>query len=253
MLENYKSRLNKIANSNNEMMKYIANELIFRNVQKKEITKAVEFSKEIGVSNALLTKFTKVIGYRTFAEIIFLHNECVKNIIEVEKENRSINKFDKAAEIIDKSRKIFLVGVSSGYIENLEFAKKLNRLDKWTVCSDNKYEQIGGARILTHLDVIVINSVSLQHSWMEKIINETKAKVILVTSNKDLRFPKDNVLKIYYSSGESTSFERTYTIGSRLKVMEILDGIFTSLLSTRPELKALLNLSSYRYVSKKIY
>ncbi|WP_169734601.1 hypothetical protein [[Mycoplasma] collis] len=46
----------------------------------------------------------------------------------------------------------------------------------------NKYEQIGISKILTENDLIIVNSVSLQHKWIVDIMETTKTKIVLVSS-----------------------------------------------------------------------
>lgn len=214
---------------------------IYKKIKDKEyIESAKAFAFEIGISNAMLSKYAKSLGYDNFAEIIFLVKSSIENDGSDE-EIISDSKIKAAARMILDCRKIYFVGVSSGYLTNSDFSHKLNRLDLWCVTNMNKYEQIGQSKLLTSDDLVIINSVSLQHTWMTDILNNTSAKTIVLTAS-------DNKIKpdilFHYFPQENASFNRRKTIKNRIEVLNIYDQIFSEM-TRNSKLERLLKITSY--------
>ena len=241
LIKEFMNRINKSTRTDNGTTKYISLSILKKINNCNPFLSAKEFASDIGVSNAMLTKYTKSMGYKNFSEIMFLVRSSIKLSMEKNGEVTQPS-MTKASKLISESRKIFFIGVSSGYISNTDFAQKLNRLDKWTVLPPNKYEQIGQATLLTEKDLIILNSVSLQHTWMLDIISNTKAKVILITaSNKKVTC--DILFK--YKVSENTSFKREVTAESRIEVLKIFDEIFKCMINSEKNKEQLIKTSYY--------
>lgn len=240
LIETFMDKLNISVRNDTGTINLISGWILKKIKDKEKLDSAKSFAREIGVSNAMLSKYAKSIGYDNFSEVIFL----IKNTIDGEGKEEEIisdSKIKKASKLILNSRKIFFVGVSSGYLSNLDFSHKLNRLDLWCVTSMNKYEQIGQSKLLTSDDLIIVNSVSLQHIWMKQIIDQTEAKVMVLTAS-DQKIKSDIIF--HYNPKENASFNRNKTVKNRIIVLNIYDQIFNELIKDK-RLSKLLRISSY--------
>lgn len=215
--------------------------------KKIKIERAIEIANEANVSNATITKFVKAIGFNNFNELALIHNS---SLVTKEKEAKVTNDdIIKAAELIDKARKILFIGVSNSYIINEDFGTKLQRMDKWVVMNPSKYEQAGLAKLLNEQDLLIVNSISLQHTWMSDLAKMTKAKVIVITAvdKKSLKFDSDIYFKI--RTGERNDLFRIVTMENRNEVYKVFDQIMGALLKNDDNFK-MLEASSYRNATK---
>lgn len=215
--------------------------------KKIKVERAIEIANEANVSNATITKFVKAIGFNNFNELALIHNS---SLVTKEKEAKVTNDdIIKAAELIDKARKILFIGVSNSYIINEDFGTKLQRMDKWVVMNPSKYEQAGLAKLLNEHDLLIVNSISLQHTWMSDLAKKTKAKVIVITAvdKKSLKFDCDIYFKI--RTGERNDLFRIVTMENRNEVYKVFDQIMGALLKNDDNFK-MLEASSYRNATK---
>lgn len=231
-LNQYVQRLEKVKNENKTSIGLIAKYLLNNLDQKTKIESANQIARDIAVSNAMISRFCLVMGFKNIYEVLFLQ-KLTKTQEQEQKYHNSDLMIKKAAAFIENARKVFFIGVSNGFLINQDFARKINRLDKWTYVSDNKYEQVGNARLLIEKDLLIVNSVSLQHTWMRKIIKNTLAKVILISDT----IPKElkNKITIFFPllSDHSDNIHRNVTYEERTSALKILDLIFQELINKR--------------------
>lgn len=242
--EEYVSSLISISKQDKNVSSYIATKILEMLQNGEKFTKAIDFAKTIGVSNSALTFFVKKTNLTNFKEIIFVHNLLIDFKSNTEKVDYGDSIY-KAAKILNSANKIFLVGVSSSVGFNYDFYLKLLRMDKHCILVWNKYEQIGLSHILNENDVIIVNSISLQHLWMIEIIKKTKAKVILISS----WIPEEikNKVKFYFKvdSNEKNDGLRLYSMKSRIASAEIFYKIYDCMKSMGDNLEKI-KLTSYR-------
>lgn len=243
VIKHYKIKLNKIINNNTTSMKYIANCLKNAQIEERLIKSASSFADDIGVSKSNISKFTKLMKYDNFSEIIFLNNHVWK--VWDHAPDAKSNELDKAAELINKSRKILFLGVSNSYISNEDFSLKLQRMDKWVVSPPSKYDQAGMSKILTSQDLIIINSATLQHEWINHIIESSPARKVVITNNKNIKFNANaRCTFLYYGNKDAYNNSGPYTEGSRVDSLKIFDQLFKKLIKI-PENRYMLANSMY--------
>lgn len=158
----YIQTLLEISAHHDNLFAVIAKALIKKIQSRVRLTTGRDLAAELCVSSATLTKFIKAVDLKNLNELLLIHNQTV-----ADPQNRKIKNqkklYHQAAALIDAARKVFFLGVSGSLFNNQDFGLKLMRLDKWVVIPVNKYEQVGLAKLLTASDLIVMNSLSLQH------------------------------------------------------------------------------------------
>lgn len=230
-LDKYIQKLVTIKENDTTSIKLIASYFIENLEKDKLIVDASSIAIDIGISNALISKFVKKMKYQNIHEILFLQKLYKKEAKRKDRKEKVRPQIVKVARLIENQRKIFFIGVSNGFNVNMDFARKINRLDKWTYVSDNKYEQIGLSRLLTPKDLIIVTSISLQHQWMTNIILKTNAKVILISKNlpKKIKEKVDIFFKVI--SNNVDTIHRYVTFVSRLDALKTFDRIYAELIS----------------------
>lgn len=229
MVNKYKIKLNSMDRNCSTVNQHILNKLSELRTKKIIIHSAVFLKEFSSVSLSSLSKFSRKLGYGSINIVIFLNNNSFK---EIKNNKKNINsKIFDAASFINLANKVFFVGVSGSHIINKDFSEKLIRLDKWVICNDNKYNQIGNSKLLNENDVVIVNSLSLQHPWIRELIISCKAKIILFTSNREFIAPK-NTISFYTQDNINFdgSFDRTYTTDARIKTLKMYDEIFNELI-----------------------
>lgn len=209
----------------------------------EKIESATLLAHETYVSNATITKFVKHLGFSNFNEMAFIHNQN-KEIIE-ETPVKINDEFTKVADVINDSKKILLIGVSNSHFINSDFANKLHRINKWVVNTPSKYEQVGYSKILTENDLLIVNSVSLQHTWMIDVMKKTKAKIILISSVEPASI---GIKPDYYfrlNAKERSDHHRIFTEQNRMQAFQIYDEIFHRLIEDKKNYD-FLRATSYR-------
>ncbi|WP_033161271.1 hypothetical protein [[Mycoplasma] collis] len=105
------SKLIEIKNSVNDINSYIAKELLNRSKNNIFINKAKDFCYEIGISLSAFSIFAKKIKFNNAAEIIYIYNQSIHLKNKEQKTKKNLI-FKKIADLINKSNKIHLIGVS---------------------------------------------------------------------------------------------------------------------------------------------
>lgn len=238
----YQKVLEQTKNEHNSFGR-IAGILLFKIKSFNKVTTATDLAEESYVSNATITKFIKHLGFNNFNELAFIHNQN-KEIIETETITTE-DEYKNVADEINNARKILFIGVSNSHFINLDFANKLMRLDKWVINTPSKYEQVGFSKIITEKDLLIVNSVSLQHTWMIDIIKKTKGKVILISSIEPstLGVKPDHFFKL--DAKEKSDHFRIFTEQNRIMALQVFDEIFHHLIKDKKNYEAL-RMTSYR-------
>ncbi|WP_426461331.1 hypothetical protein [Mycoplasma hafezii] len=242
----YVSKLISCTNENNDVYSFIAKELLNNVNSKIQIKHAKDFCETIGVSPAAFSYFSKRIGFENVKELVFIHNQIIKVNTNVKKEivDQTVQ---EAARLIDLAHKILFIGVSGAAGLNLDLQLSLLRMDKNAILVYNKYEQIGLSRLLKSNDVMIVNSISLQHKWMINIIKQTEAKVILISS----WIPKEiqNKVNVYFQveTDERTDGLRLFTSKGREKTLVFYKDIFKELRNNKSNFENLQK-SSYQNI-----
>lgn len=244
-INNYIQQLEYLKEHDQTIMSLIAKYLLNNLDSKREITEARQIANTIGISNAMISKFCKKLGYKNIYEVLFLQ-KITKNFSQEHKNKNQVVNVIQAVNLIEKARKIFFLGVSNGFLVNQDFARKINRLDKWTYVTDNKYEQIGNARLLGASDLLIATSVSLQHRWMQKIIKTTPAKVILISHVLPHNLKSNVTLYFQVFSSILDTVHRNVTYEPRTNALKIFDQIYQKLTSYGHN-KCLLTLTRYNF------
>ncbi len=224
-------KLNAIRRNSSITNAHIANEILKLVKNSTKIYKSKDLAQLLNVSSAAISKFVKKCDFNNFNELCFVHNQSISKEYEGNIYNQVIK---DAANLISNSHKILFVGVSGSYINNLDFARKLQRLNKCVFTPESKYDQIGLSKLLTNNDLVIINSLSLQHTWILDLIKITKAKIMLSSSF----IPNDKVIKdkinVFNHVENVKDFKgglRLYSTDSLLKVVTFYIKIFEYLIN----------------------
>ncbi|VEU76005.1 hypothetical protein [Mycoplasmopsis columboralis] len=238
------ANLIELKKTSNDINGYIASELLSRNKKGTFISQAKEFCEEIGVSPSAFTFFSRKIKLNNVKEIVYIHNQLIENREAKIKDTKNTLAKD-VAKLINSSNKIHLVGVSGAAGMNMDLQIQLLRMNKNCIQMWNKYEQIGLSKILTENDLVIVNSISLQHQWMIKIMEMTSAKIVLISS----WIPEHLESKISYfykiSTNERQDGLRIFTSEGREKTLAFYNSILKELRSD-PTNYEYLTRSSYR-------
>lgn len=238
----YLLTLNKLRDNGSASIKHIAKNLIEYLRIGKRLAKTKTLSHVLSISPSMISKFVKQCGFNNFNELCFIHNQ---SIVDQDPKAEFDQLIKDAGELISNCVKILFIGVSGSHISNLDFANKLVRLNKWVLTPASKYDQIGLNNLMTNQDLLIVNSVSLQHEWMIDVIKNTKAKVLLISS-----FFPDSIkhkINLYWALHHTNDFRgglRLYSTDSRLKILSFYILVFEYLIE-KPENLRLLQLSSY--------
>lgn len=238
----YQKALESIKRENNSFSR-IAGLLLWKIKSFDKLTTATALAEESYVSNATITKFIKHLGCGNFNEMAFIHNQN-KEVVETKVEVIDAN-FKSAADALNKAKKIFFIGVSNSHYINSDFANKLTRIDKWVINTPSKYEQVGLSKILTDKDIIIVNSVSLQHTWMIEIMKKTAAKIILVSSVDPATIKVKPTFYFRLTAKERSDHFRVTTEENRLQALKIFDSLFHALIQNKTNYD-LLHKTSYK-------
>ncbi|VEU69372.1 Uncharacterised protein [Mycoplasmopsis californica] len=237
-------KLNYLRKNASTTNMHIANELLKLVKNQAKINKTKELAAQLNVSTAAISKFVRKCEFNNFNEFCFVHNQSILNDDDKTIYSELIK---KSAELIGKSHKIMFIGVSGSYINNLDFAHKLQRLNKCVLTPESKYDQIGLSRLLTNEDLLIVNSLSLQHTWILDVIANTKAKVILSSSFVPEHMGIKDKIDVFNLVENIKDFKgglRLYTTDSLLKVASFYIKIFEYLIKDESNLHYL-QLSSY--------
>lgn len=232
-------------------------EFFVKNPKKVMLLSALDLGKEIGVSDASVLRFSKIMGFNKFNDFknyIALElsqtnpdNRIVKNWDNFNSKNDIANKivnadlenikefllnvdFDQvneAVEMIDEAKKIYFLGIGSSRAISQFMFWHIKRLGFNTECVNEG--GLGLYEVFSHIkksDIVIIFAFPRflnDEIKAVKLAKEKKAKIITVTSNvfSEISFLSDIVFKI---SVENNGFFNSYIVP-----MELCNIILTAL------------------------
>ena len=244
MINNFFYKLNELREHPNKNIGRITNIIIDTMKQNKIIDSTKKLAQLCSVSPSMITKYTKISGYNNTNEILFLMQEIV-NQEKNQKHTSKNNIYKEIATYIWSCRKIQLVGRGNAYITNQDFKSKLERLDLWAIQANSKYEEIGYANLLTYKDLMIINSTTLQHDYINQLITNSNCKILLITNNQKIKETPNMWVINYQIDNIEQRFDRYYTMQARNLTLTIFDNIFKEIMNIDGAIE-LLKLTRYK-------
>ncbi|WP_300276177.1 MurR/RpiR family transcriptional regulator [Peptacetobacter sp.] len=249
----------KATKSDKILIEYIKNNI--EDVFYKSIS---QISKESGIGEATITRFSKKMGYSglqdfkvTLAREISSHknrkiiNRSIENDEEVMESARKLfnsnirileNTFniidgddiEKATDLIINAKKIFFMGIGYSGMTAEDSNYKFTRIGFNCMALDSSHNMIMMASIMNEEDVVVAISHSGETDEMIKAVNIAKsngASIISVTENKNSRLKDISDINLGYFSGESIL--ETGSISSKMAQFFIIDLVYTQVVKEK--------------------
>ena len=249
----------KATKSDKVLIKYIKENI--EDVFYKSIS---QISKESGIGEATITRFSKKMGYSglqdfkvTLArEISGLKNRKIINrsiendegVMESARKlfNSNIrilentfniidgNDIEKATDMIINAKKVFFIGIGYSGMTAEDSNYKFSRIGFNCMSLDSSHNMIMMASLMDEDDVIVAISHSGETDEIIKTVNIAKsngASVISVTEDKSSRLRDISDVNLGYFSGESIL--ETGSISSKLAQFFIIDLVYTQVVKEK--------------------
>ena len=249
----------KATKSDKVLIKYIKENI--EDVFYKSIS---QISKESGIGEATITRFSKKMGYSglqdfkvTLArEISGLKNRKIINrsiendegVMESARKlfNSNIrilentfniidgNDIEKATDMIINAKKVFFIGIGYSGMTAEDSNYKFSRIGFNCMSLDSSHNMIMMASLMDEDDVIVAISHSGETDEIIKTVNIAKANgasVISVTEDKSSRLRDVSDVNLGYFSGESIL--ETGSISSKLAQFFIIDLVYTQVVKEK--------------------
>lgn len=249
----------KATKSDKVLIKYIKENI--EDVFYKSIS---QISKESGIGEATITRFSKKMGYSglqdfkvTLArEISGLKNRKIINrsiendegVMESARKlfNSNIrilentfniidgNDIEKATDMIINAKKVFFIGIGYSGMTAEDSNYKFSRIGFNCMSLDSSHNMIMMASLMDEDDVIVAISHSGETDEIIKTVNIAKANgasVISVTEDKSSRLRDISDVNLGYFSGESIL--ETGSISSKLAQFFIIDLVYTQVVKEK--------------------
>ena len=232
-------------------------EFLLKNPKKVMVLSALELGKEIGVSDASVLRFSKIMGFNKFNDFknyIALElsetspddrivknwdnfnskNDIANKIVNADLENIKefllnvdFDQVNEAVEMIDEAKKIYFLGIGSSRAISQFMFWHVKRLGFNAECVNEG--GLGLYEAFSHIkkgDIVIIFAFPRflnDEIKAVKLAKEKKAKIITVTSNvfSEISFLSDIVFKI---SVENNGFFNSYIVP-----MELCNIILTAL------------------------
>lgn len=232
-------------------------EFLVKNPKKVMVLSALELGKEIGVSDASVLRFSKIMGFNKFNDFknyIALElsetspddrivknwdnfnskNDIANKIVNADLENIKefllnvdFDQVNEAVEMIDEAKKIYFLGIGSSRAISQFMFWHVKRLGFNAECVNEG--GLGLYEAFSHIkkgDIVIIFAFPRflnDEIKAVKLAKEKKAKIITVTSNvfSEISFLSDIVFKI---SVENNGFFNSYIVP-----MELCNIILTAL------------------------
>ena len=232
-------------------------EFLVKNPKKVMVLSALELGKEIGVSDASVLRFSKIMGFNKFNDFknyIALElsetspddrivknwdnfnskNDIANKIVNADLENIKefllnvdFDQVNEAVEMIDEAKKIYFLGIGSSRAISQFMFWHVKRLGFNAECVNEG--GLGLYEAFSHIkkgDIVIIFAFPRflnDEIKAVKLAKEKKAKIITVTSNvfSEISFLSDIVFKI---SVENNGFFNSYIVP-----MELCNMILTAL------------------------
>ena len=239
-------------------------EYIKENIEDVFYKSISQISKESGIGEATITRFSKKMGYSglqdfkvTLArEISGLKNRKIINrsiendegVMESARKlfNSNIrilentfniidgNDIEKATDMIINAKKVFFIGIGYSGMTAEDSNYKFSRIGFNCMSLDSSHNMIMMASLMDEDDVIVAISHSGETDEIIKTVNIAKANgasVISVTEDKSSRLRDVSDVNLGYFSGESIL--ETGSISSKLAQFFIIDLVYTQVVKEK--------------------
>lgn len=238
-------------------------EYIKENIEDVVYKPISQISKESGIGEATITRFSKKMGYSGLHDFkVTLSREISglknRNIINKSIENdegvmesaRKLfdsnirilentfniidgNDIEKATDMIINAKKVFIgIGYSGMTAEDSNY--KFSRIGFNCMAIDSSHDMIMMASLMDEDDVVVAISHSGETDEIIKAVNiakENEARVISVTEDKSSRLRDVSDVSLGYFSGESIL--ETGSISSKLAQFFVIDLVYTQVIKEK--------------------
>ncbi len=249
------SELNDIVKQDNGVLSILAKYLIEKeNVAHLKIVTIVE---ECYVSAPTATRLAQKLGFSGFPEFKFyleleknttkipMHKEIVSTDYIHNVNEALVSTFSRICEedilsivnLMYEKKKIRCFSMGGTNIITQDFIYKLRRLDKDAYINSDYHIQYVEAINLNDDSLVFAISYSGITKEVIKLIDislEKGATVIIITSNRSLKYDLEHVFIIYINSQEL--YSRNYSILSRMAMIGVLDYIYLKYLYHKIEL-----------------
>lgn len=242
-------------------------EYIKRNIDDVFYKSISQISKESGIGEATITRFSKKMGYSGLQDFkVTLAREISgaksrkiinRNIENDETVSESMGKIlsanirtlenthniidpemiKKSSDMIINADKIFFMGVGYSGIMAIDSNYKFMRIGFNCMGIESTHDMIMMASLMNEKDVIVAISHSGETKEIIKAINIAKSNgvgIISITENKESELRDLSDVNIGYVSGESIL--ETGSISSKMAQIFIVDAIYTQVVKEKSEM-----------------
>lgn len=239
-------------------------EYIKENIEDVVYKPISQISKESGIGEATITRFSKKMGYSGLHDFkVTLSREISglknRNIINKSIENdegvmesaRKLfdsnirilentfniidgNDIEKATDMIINAKKVFFIGIGYSGMTAEDSNYKFSRIGFNCMSLDSSHDMIMMAALMDEDDVVVAISHSGETDEIIKAVSiakENGARVISVTEDKSSRLRDVSDVSLRYFSGESIL--ETGSISSKLAQFFVIDLVYTQVVKER--------------------
>ena len=239
-------------------------EYIKENIEDVVYKPISQISKESGIGEATITRFSKKMGYSGLHDFkVTLSREISglknRNIINKSIENdegvmesaRKLfdsnirilentfniidgNDIEKATDMIINAKKVFFIGIGYSGMTAEDSNYKFSRIGFNCMSLDSSHDMIMMAALMDEDDVVVAISHSGETDETVKAVSIAKAngaRVISVTEDKSSRLRDVSDVSLRYFSGESIL--ETGSISSKLAQFFVIDLVYTQVVKER--------------------
>lgn len=242
------SLLESVYSNFTDSEKKIADYFIY-NRDKKDFS-ATKVTKELFVSNATLTRFSKKCGFKGYREFIF---EYQKSLVENYTKSNNLtqkifNTYDSILkkgyslindnQIIDicnliiKSKKVYVYGIGSSGVVAREFKIRFMRLGLNVEYIVDEHIMKMNEAILDENSLVIGITLSAKKGIVReslKVAKDKKAKTIIITSNNDYKLHEfcDEVLLVAVAK----NLERGNIISPQFPILLVVDVLYAQFLN----------------------
>lgn len=239
-------------------------EYIKENIEDVVYKPISQISKESGIGEATITRFSKKMGYSGLHDFkVTLSREISglknRNIINKSIENdegvmesaRKLfdsnirilentfniidgNDIEKATDMIINAKKVFFIGIGYSGMTAEDSNYKFSRIGFNCMAIGSSHDMIMMAALMDEDDVVVAISHSGETDEIVKAVSIAKAngaRVIFVTEDKSSRLRDVSDVSLRYFSGESIL--ETGSISSKLAQFFVIDLVYTQVVKER--------------------
>lgn len=239
-------------------------EYIKENIEDVVYKPISQISKESGIGEATITRFSKKMGYSglqdfkvTLAREISglknrkIINRSIENDEGVMESARKLfdsnirilentfniidgNDIEKATDMIINAKKVFFIGIGYSGMTAEDSNYKFSRIGFNCMSLDSSHDMIMMAALMDEDDVVVAISHSGETDEIVKAVSIAKAngaRVISVTEDKSSRLRDVSDVSLRYFSGESIL--ETGSISSKLAQFFVIDLVYTQVVKER--------------------